>query len=355
MSVRTILESRWTGTLAMALVALSVAMLATLLLPGRADAQEEEQAAANTTTRTVGPGDSLWTIAQAQLASDAAPQQVAEEVERIYALNREWIGDDPNLLLVGQELLLVGPALSEEASANEEPATTTSGEAEPVAESVTDPVTESMIEPVAQPAEMAASNTAASTQQPAEEGPAATAITEANEEPATGAATGGKEEPAAKPAEEPVAEKEALSSSEREGVVGEGIAVDRKVLGLGILLLTALIAILIVVWRLLIYRRPSSDSSLYYSEGYRRHGENYSGYYDAYAQPHQPEQPKEKEEQQTAETEAAERGALELEAEPAPQAPAASAASARDIAARRRRRQRAVLTGRQQRRPGRGR
>ena len=341
MSVRTILESRWTGTLAMALVALSVAMLATLLLPGRADAQEE-RAAANTTTRTVGPGDSLWTIAQAQLASDAAPQQVAEEVERIYALNREWIGDDPNLLLVGQELLLVGPALSEEASANEEPATTTSGEAEPVAESVTDPVTESMIEPVAQPAEMAASNTAASTQQPAEEGPAATAITEANEEPA------------AQPAEEPVAEKEELSSSEPEGVVGEGIAVDRKIFGVGILLLTALIAILTVVWRLLIYRRPSSDSSLYHSEGYRRYGENYSGYYDDYAQPHQPEQPKEKEEQQTAETEAAERGALELEAEPAPQAPAASAASARDIA-RRRRRQRAVLTGRQQRRPGRGR
>ncbi len=353
MSVRTILKSRWTGTLAMALVALSVAMLATLLLPGRADAQEE-QAAANTTTRTVGPGDSLWTIAQAQLASDAAaPQQVAEEVERIYALNREWIGDDPNLLLVGQELLLVGPALSEEASANEEPATT-SGEAEPVAESVTDPVTESMIEPVAQPAEMAASNTAASTQQPAEEGPA-TAITEANEEPATGAATtSGEEEPAAQPAEEPVAEEEDLSSSEPEGVVGEGIAVDRKILGVGILLLTALIAILIVVWRLLIYRRPSSDSFLYHSEGYRRHGENYSGYYDNYAQPHQPEQPKEKEEQQTAETEAAERGALELEAEPAPQAPAASAASTRDIA-RRRRRQRAVLTGRQQRRPRRGR
>ncbi len=131
MSVRTLIKVQRTGTLVMGLVALSVAILTALLLPGRAEAQEEEQAATNTTTTTtVGPGDSLWAIAQARLAPEAAPQQVAEEVERIYALNQRWIGEDPNLLLVGQELLVspvVRPAESEEpvsAASMKKPATT---------------------------------------------------------------------------------------------------------------------------------------------------------------------------------------------------------------------------------------
>jgi hypothetical protein len=110
LSVRTILKSRWSGRLLVGLIALSVAILATLLLAGRAEAQEE--AAANTETKTVEPGDSLWTIAQERLAPDASPPRVAEEVERTYALNRERLGEDPNLILVGQELTLL-PATSE--------------------------------------------------------------------------------------------------------------------------------------------------------------------------------------------------------------------------------------------------
>jgi hypothetical protein len=286
LSVTTILRSRWTGTLVAGFIALSVAILAALLLPGRAEAQE--QATPNTTTKLVEPGDSLWTIAQAQLAPDAAPQQVAEEVERIYALNSDPIGDDPNFLLVGQELF-VGPALSEEQprSNGEEPATTTTTnttgatdpEAEPVAEepeveSVSAPVTESMIEP-------------------------ATA------------------------AEEPAAE-EGSYISEPEGV--GGIAVDRKILGVGILSLTALIAILLVVWRILVYRRSSSGWFLDYSQGYHHYyGENYAAgsYYANYAAQSRYQEEREKEEQVT-ETEIFETE----EADPNLEIPAASAGSA---------------------------
>jgi hypothetical protein len=93
-------------------IALAIALLAAMLLvlfPGRAEAQEqeEEQAANNAeTTTTVQPGDSLWTMAQARLAPDPAPQRVALEAERIYALNQDRIGPDPGMILAGQELLV---------------------------------------------------------------------------------------------------------------------------------------------------------------------------------------------------------------------------------------------------------
>jgi hypothetical protein len=103
LSVTTRLRSRWTGTLIQRLIALSVAILATLILSGRAEAQEQ---ATNTKTTTVEPGSSLWAIGQAQLAPDAAPQQVVEEVERIYWLNQRQIGENPNLIFPSQELLL---------------------------------------------------------------------------------------------------------------------------------------------------------------------------------------------------------------------------------------------------------
>jgi hypothetical protein len=264
LSVTTILRSRWTGTLVAGVIALSVAILAALLLPGRAEAQE--QATPKTTTKLVEPGDSLWTIAQAQLVPDA-PQQVAEEVERLYALNRDRIGDDPNFLLVGQELF-VGPALGEEQprANGEEPATTT-GATEPVEEPV------------------------------------------AEEEPA---------------AEKGPSIEEGSSISGPEGV--GGIAVDRKILGVGILSLTALIAMLIVVWRILVYRRPSSGWSLDHSQGYYHYyGENYAAgsYYANYAAQSRYQEEREKEEQAT-ETKIFE----PQEPDPNLEIPAASAGSA---------------------------
>lgn len=119
MSVRTVLKSRWSGRLLVGLIALSVAIFTALLLAGRAEAQEEA-AAANTKTKTVEPGDSLWAIAQERLAPDASPQRVAEEVERTYALNRERLGEDPNLIRVGLELTL-SPATSEPEPVEPEP------------------------------------------------------------------------------------------------------------------------------------------------------------------------------------------------------------------------------------------
>jgi LysM repeat protein len=126
LSVRTLLKSRWSGRLLVGLIALSVAILTALLLAGRAEAQEEE--AANTKTKTVEPGDSLWTIAQERLAPDASPPRVAEEVERTYALNRERLGEDPNLIQVGQELTL-SPATSEPVAVETEPVESVTSEA----------------------------------------------------------------------------------------------------------------------------------------------------------------------------------------------------------------------------------
>ena len=80
--------------------------------------------------RLVVPGDSLWTIAQEHLGPEAAPQHVANEVERIFELNRHQIGDDPNLILVGQQLLL--PAVAEP-TASTMPAAAESAVAPPVA------------------------------------------------------------------------------------------------------------------------------------------------------------------------------------------------------------------------------
>lgn len=53
----------------------------------------------------VSPGDSLWTITSERLGPNASPQHVANGVERIYALNRNRIGD-PDLIFPGQKLLL---------------------------------------------------------------------------------------------------------------------------------------------------------------------------------------------------------------------------------------------------------
>ena len=54
----------------------------------------------------VKPGDSLWSITQGRLHPSATPEQIMNELEQIFELNRDLIGDDPNLILPGQEILL---------------------------------------------------------------------------------------------------------------------------------------------------------------------------------------------------------------------------------------------------------
>ena len=105
---------------ALAVAALLVAVLAAL--PGTAEAQgtASTDAARGTDRVVVAPGDSLWSISQERLGPQAIPPRIDREVERIYALNRNLIGPDPNLIFPGQELLLpptAGQPASKPASA----------------------------------------------------------------------------------------------------------------------------------------------------------------------------------------------------------------------------------------------
>lgn len=221
-------------------IALAIALLAAMLLvlfPGRAEAQEqqEEQAANNAeTTTTVQPGDSLWTMAQARLAPDPAPQRVALEAERIYALNQDRIGPDPGMILAGQELLV--PPVTE-------PATSEVG---------------ALPQPVSpQPAALPEPTTA----QP-EEIPAS-------------AATPVEEPPA------PTAELPELPEAERNFTVREivpqgstsispfsdlGDTERRRILGIGIISATLVLALLIA-WRLPLNRTVGGSSSSWGSYG----------------------------------------------------------------------------------------
>jgi hypothetical protein len=94
--------------------ALLVAMLAVLPAVAEAregaasthDARKAMRGADTAPARiVVRPGDCLWSMSEERLGPDATPQQIADEVERIYAINRHRI-DDPNLIFAGQKLLL---------------------------------------------------------------------------------------------------------------------------------------------------------------------------------------------------------------------------------------------------------
>ena len=62
-------------------------------------------------TVIVKPGDSLWSISEERLGPEASPQRVYDHTYQMYALNRERIGSDPDLIFVGQRLSL--PLLGE--------------------------------------------------------------------------------------------------------------------------------------------------------------------------------------------------------------------------------------------------
>ena len=97
------------AALVLALV-LTAAVLA--LLPSAAGAQTSAPTEdGDARSVVVRPGDSLWSISEGRLGPDATPQRVADAAGRIHALNRARIGADPNLIFVGQELL-IPPALS---------------------------------------------------------------------------------------------------------------------------------------------------------------------------------------------------------------------------------------------------
>jgi hypothetical protein len=95
----------------------ALALWAVLLagLPTAVSAQEtsraNDQQISNRADRAadyvvVAPGDSLWSISERRLGPGATQSRVARGVERIYALNRDLIGADPNLIFVGQRFAL---------------------------------------------------------------------------------------------------------------------------------------------------------------------------------------------------------------------------------------------------------
>lgn len=57
-------------------------------------------------TCTVLPGDTLWDIARTQLLPDTDVEKIDAMWRKIYSLNADTIGSDPNLIRPGQTLLL---------------------------------------------------------------------------------------------------------------------------------------------------------------------------------------------------------------------------------------------------------
>src|SRR5829696_6134151 len=98
------------------IAALALWAVLVALLPAVADAEETPRTNArandqDTAVRTthyvvVAPGDSLWSISKGRLGPNATGPQIAKGVERIYALNRDLIGADPNVIFAGQRFAL---------------------------------------------------------------------------------------------------------------------------------------------------------------------------------------------------------------------------------------------------------
>src|SRR5215211_7722549 len=203
----------------------------------------------------VAPGDCLWSISEQRLGPGATPQQIAHEVELIYALNRNTIGADPNTIFAGQRLSLP-PAVEHQAA--EEP----SEEAARAGEAARAPAMGGS--PAGVPAEHGSQQRRA--------GEAAAAVTPEEAEPPTLPAVAGV---AAVPTARMVAgDPPALV----EFFALDGPYAERRLLGLGIMLVSLLIgaATLARVARQVVDRRRRRRRS-YYPRAYG--GAAYRGAY----------------------------------------------------------------------------
>jgi hypothetical protein len=70
------------------------------------DQQSTDHATGVGESVVIAPGESLWLISARWLGPGATARQIAAGADRIYALNLERIGSDPNLVHAGQSLLL---------------------------------------------------------------------------------------------------------------------------------------------------------------------------------------------------------------------------------------------------------
>jgi DNA-binding CsgD family transcriptional regulator len=270
----------------MVLLALWAVVLA--LSPAVAEAQgiaRTKDAQEGTESIVVRPGDSLWSISSERLGPNATPQQIASEVERIYALNRDQIGGDPNLIFPGQQLLpppVVGDPSTDEPSAEATPAreTTQAVEASPIgraAKSGTDQASrtpvgaaagkgEKVSDPVAEPVALPDAAAAAPV-------PAVRSL-DAKASPRS-------------PVESFARTVRSAVSAAESAVVGVFPRDDypgRKLLGLGIVLLTLIVSGL-MAWKLPM-RREVGDSATAWGiprgyPNYRAHPEAFHRYADA--------------------------------------------------------------------------
>ncbi len=165
------------------------------------------------TLQAVNPGGSLWAISQQRLQPNPTPEQIMNELGRIYELNQDLIGDDPNLVFPGQELLLPAvykPAVP--AAVSEQAAVVPEQDPEEVAqEQVSEPIN---------------SETGA----------------------VPGQQTSEKDAPAVATRSVPPWPQDSYSEQYSEEDARNNMLL-RRLLGLGIIVLTVLVAILIV-WRL---------------------------------------------------------------------------------------------------------
>ncbi len=274
----------------MVLLALWAVVLA--LSPAVAEAQgiaRAKDAQKGTERIVVSPGASLWSISEERLGPNATPQQIANAAERIYALNRSQIGADPNLIFPGQKLL-APPVVSNASTA--EPSTgapaargaTESAEASPTGRATdsgtadrvsrtpvgaTDAKAEKASDPVAEPVNLpevaAAAPVPAVMSLGAEGSPHYYAPVESFAKTVRSAVW--------------AAESAVVGAIPRDDYLG------RKLLGLGVMLLTLVVCGL-MVWKLPM-RRDVGGSAAWGIPGgypnYRAHPEDLDRYADASA------------------------------------------------------------------------
>jgi hypothetical protein len=203
----------------------------------------------------VEPSDSLWSISEKRLGPGAPPEQVAYEARRLFELNRERIGEDPNLLFPGQELALAPPA----PEGTQQPAPDSPGGYEvptvPTAEAA--PVQEQRaIEPMAAPTEGAPDSPAAEDALSVEAVP-----------PGPPESNPTDEQDESVPAESTPQESTPQESAPATSVVGgtvdslvqayDDFKAERRLVGLGIVALTLIVAALMA--RTLPMRRDVED------------------------------------------------------------------------------------------------
>ena len=205
-------------------------------------------------------GDSLWSISERHLGARANPSDVVSLVERTYALNRETIGADPDLLLVGQSLQL--PPAIRGTSAIAQPAAIKAA-----AEAKSTPKAAMQNGPAASPteAQKMAPDTNSKAQSEVAEASAA-GVLNAVDLPEVA-------RPLPVPAARPVASSAAAPIWAIGSFLGEALSQDeslqRHMLGYSIILLTLLSAAL-MVWKLPMKRPvPSKSREAYPSFRYR--------------------------------------------------------------------------------------